>query len=280
MILLLSVLFAANEPMACCCDGVVTVVLYNRIEHCGRILLLLPTHEGEPMSVRLKVLWLLVLTVFLTALPCPAFADMVVLSNGDKVSGSLVEVSGGKVVIESPLMGTVKLLRTDVRSIRFGTKEQIEADIESETLAAIKAASKKVAANGQLPKQQVHRVNNAQPDLNGILGAALKPAANGGQLGQAGAEVDAAMKQLQQIFPGAAGNGRVQSQLETQLIQVLAGELGLGDIRNQAADASKELRAAKRDLKEMGAWSPMYDMYLGILEDFVGRVDDGEGLKR
>ena len=87
------------------------------------------------------------------------------------------------------------------------------------------------------------------------------------------------MNQLKQIFP-AAGNPAMQNQLQGQLLKVIGGQLGVGDIRNQAADASKELRAAKRDLQQIGAWSPIYDMYLGILDDFVGRADAGEGLER
>ena len=234
---------------------------------------------------------ILPLAVFL--LPCPALlADMVVLSNGDKVSGTLVEVNSSRVVIDSPLMGSVKLLRTDVRSIRFGSPQEIQADIEKENAAVIKEATKKALAE----RVAVKNAGANKPIAPAALGAARPPvvnpilqgnpqgilqAGNIGALlgGQGDPELDAAMNQLKQIFP-AAGNPAMQNQLQGQLLKVIGGQLGVGDIRNQAADASKELRAAKRDLQQIGAWSPIYDMYLGILDDFVGRADAGEGLER
>ena len=250
------------------------------------------------------------LTLLVPALlPYPAlFADMVVLSNGDKVSGTLIEVNGGKVIIDSPLIGTVNLLRTDVRSIRFGTPEQIEADITKENAVAIKEATKKamaekVAVNHAVANAQTRRDSNQKPKILNPANIAAPANALGQRIAPGNNELDVAMKQLQQLFPGGVnpgianrggrgglgglngnlnglGGGVNQSQVQDQLMKVLSGELGLGDIRKQAADASRELHSAKQDLQQMGAWSPMYDTYLRILDDFVGRVDKGEQLNR
>ena len=241
------------------------------------------------------------------ALPCPALiADMVVLANGDKVSGTLVEVSQGKVVIDSPLIGTVNLLRTDVRSIRFGTQEQIEADIAKENAVAIKNATQKAVAEKVAAQNAVVAgANRANAIAKPPIQLPKAPAAGNGlaqALGAAGNNaadpLAQAMNQLQQMFPkganpgigggnlgglglgNAGGNAGLQNDVQVQLLKVLSGELGLGDIQRQAKDASRELRAAKRDLQQMGAWNPIYDMYLGILDDFVGRVDAGEQLQR
>ena len=226
-------------------------------------------NKGDAMISRLSVLVLI-------ALPCPALlADRVQLSNGDSVSGTLIEVTGGHVVIDSPLLGNVRLLRADVRAVRFGTKEQIEADIQKENAALIKAATQKVMAArvGAETKPAVPVAGGVPNPIGGQPIAAPKANMNLGNQ-----DIDGAMGHLNQMFPDAKAP-EIQNHVRNQLGQILSGQKGLGDIRNQAADTSRQVRQMKGELQKMGAWNPMYDMYLGILDNFVERVDDGEGLE-
>lgn len=67
--------------------------------------------------------------VFILALaPLMASADVVQLANGDRVSGTLVAVDGGTVVIESPWGGVLRIDREAVRSIESEEPLGVELD--------------------------------------------------------------------------------------------------------------------------------------------------------
>ena len=229
---------------------------------------------------------LFALTLLVLSMPV-AFADLVQLTNGDRVSGEIIEVNGVNVVVVSPVMGNIKLLRADVRAIRFGSKEQIEAGMQAEHKQIIQQATKQALAEAAKNKP----AEQTDPDK---LAAAHQAIAQPAEPAKANdpaqfqkamknavgpeQDLDFAVKQLKGMLPNAI-TPQVEGRVRNQLGGILSGDINLMDIRNQAADASRQLRSMKKDLKGLGAWNPTYDMYLGILDNFVERADAGETLE-
>ncbi|MBI2299031.1 MAG: DUF481 domain-containing protein [Armatimonadetes bacterium] len=59
--------------------------------------------------------------VVLLLLAVPAFGDQVTLTNGDRLSGTLIQIFQGKLTLQSPLLGTVTVAMANVRTFATDT---------------------------------------------------------------------------------------------------------------------------------------------------------------
>ena len=96
------------------------------------------------------------LTLFLCfLLSAPALADQVLLKNGDRVSGKVIEQREGSVVIETEYAGAVKIAASHIEKVTLNEAEKAEADkaVEKPTPAEKPQAVKTAASDA--PKKRL-----------------------------------------------------------------------------------------------------------------------------
>ena len=68
----------------------------------------------------------LMIWTLLCALSIPTIADRIELINGDRLSGTVVTMTDGVVVLKSDLAGEIKLEMSNIKSIQTDTSVQLE----------------------------------------------------------------------------------------------------------------------------------------------------------
>ena len=179
------------------------------------------------------------LTVFSLGLIClgtlgSLWADQIQMQNGDLYFGKVASMSDDTVVVQSDLLGTVRLPRGKVSHISLGTGSPSTASI----------------TNSQ-PRPQA-AVTNATSDYSALLR-------------QIGSNTNL-IRQVQSTF--LAGAGPEANARFTELLGGLSsGKLSVNDLAAQARSAADQMRAARKDLGDEAGW--MIDSYLAILDHFV-----------
>ncbi len=181
----------------------------------------------------------------------PAKADLIELTNGDHYRGTVISMTLTNLEFQSEVQGRVKLPREKVARITF-----------HEPAVAPQAT-----------------VTPSQPSAAPlILSGSATPA-------QPTSQVDAVMKQMraqgidpkivqqvqEQIF-GKASPEAAQKFDET-MNGLMSGRLSVQDVRAQAQDSIKQIKAARAELGDDAGG--MLDGYLGILEKFVQETGPG-----
>ena len=190
------------------------------------------TANGRPFPF----ISLLAVFSFLWLISLTLRADQIEMQNGDRYVGRLLAYTNDTLVIQSDVLGTVRLPRAKVASVTIGT-----------------AATTNVA---RAVDQTNHQYLASQPPNNTSPGisAALGTSANSN-----------IAKQVQQQFLSSAGPEA--NQKFTEMAEgLLSGKLNVDDIRAQAAAAADQLRKLKHDSgDDVGA----LDGYLTILDNFL-----------
>jgi hypothetical protein len=164
-------------------------------------------------------------------------ADQIQMQNGDRYVGRLVALSNDTLVVQSDLLGMLRLPRDKVANISFGAvtgSNFVHSKIQSVPPEPLKDTAKTQSQFSTALKQ-------LQSDTNSI-------------------------RQIQQQFLGSAGPAA--NQKFTELAEgLMAGSINLSDLRAQAATAAEQLRALKQEGgSELGG---SLDSYLAILESFL-----------
>ncbi len=174
-------------------------------------------------------------------------ADQVQMVTGDQYFGHVVSVSADTVVLQSQVLGTLRLPRTKVAQVSFGTNPLTNA------VAGI--------ARTNAPYQpMISASTNALPELS--------PA-----LRQLGKQTNL-IGQIRRQFLADAGP-EANAKFDELLNGLLSGQLNMGDLRSQAQNAADQIRSAKKDLgPEAGG---MLDTYLTILDHFLKETSAESG---
>lgn len=168
-------------------------------------------------------------------------ADQVEMKNGDHYTGKVTSLDANTVLLQSDVLGPVRLRRDQVSTLSFGTKQ-------ATTLSAVavpKPPAVPVAASARVAQTE-----------------ALDPNAS---LRQIAANQDLVSQIQSQVLAGA---GPEATKKFNNLVGGLStGNLNLGDLRKEAASVAAQLRQLRNNGDdESGA---IFDEYLAILDNFL-----------
>jgi hypothetical protein len=195
-------------------------------------------HEPKPGLVRTGVaLFCAALALFLA--PGRLRADQVEMQNGDRYAGHVLSLNTNTVVLQSDVLGTLRLPRAKVAVITLGSGPVTNSpSLASLTNAPVLALS--TAPTNKPPKPS--------------------PA-----FAQLGASTNL-IQQVQKQFLGGAGP-EANNKFNELLGGLMSGKLSVDDIRAEAKIAADQLRALKRDGGEEAGFAT--DAYLAILDHFL-----------
>jgi hypothetical protein len=165
-------------------------------------------------------------------------ADQVEMKNGDRYVGKVVSLNGDALVLQSDVLGSLRLPRAQVALISLGA------------LSATNAASSPSSANAEVRKSSL-TPTNAADDLSATLR-------------QLGANTNLANQVRAQVLGGAGDEAN--QKFSEMLSGLMNGSITANDLRAQAKTAADQLRALKR---EYGDEAGSLDGYLTILESFL-----------
>jgi hypothetical protein len=166
-----------------------------------------------------------------------AHGDQVNMQNGERYVGKVVTLTNETVVVQSEVLGILKLPRSKIASITFGTN------------AVAAAAQAPVVATAQ-PTRSLSA--NSSPDLTTAI--------------QQLRADPSAMRQVEQQFLAGA-DPQAKEMFNQMMGGLMNGSLSVNDIRAQAKSAADQLRSAKKELGEDAGFA--VDGYLAVLDSFL-----------
>jgi hypothetical protein len=172
-----------------------------------------------------------------------AHADQVNMQNGERYIGRVVTLSNETVVVQSDVLGTLKVPRNKIASITFGTNA-VAAPVQTPVVAVAQ------------PTRALS--TNSSPDLTTAIQ-------------QLRADPSAMRRVEQQFLAGADPQAK---EMFNQLMGgLMNGSLNLDDIRTQARSAADQLRTAKKELGDEAGFA--VDGYLAVLDSFLRETGTG-----
>jgi hypothetical protein len=198
-----------------------------------------PFHWVGGMSLRVPIC--LAALVFASAV----FGDQVETVTGDRYVGRVLSLGKDTLVLQSEVLGTLKLPRAQVASITFGS-QSVTPTTNGMRLAPETSMRPKVA----LKAAQTTSTNNA--------------AQFDAMIRQLGANSNVISKVQEQFLAGSGPEA--QGKFNELVSGLLSGKLGVNELR---AEAKHTLDQAKAAQKELGDGGSSLDSYLSILEGFL-----------
>jgi len=187
---------------------------------------------------------------------CSVSADQVDMSNGDRYVGRVLSLSGETLVLQSEVLGNLRLPRSRISTILLEPRAAVSGTSTNLTRFALAAPRSKFA-----------------------LGSNNVARAAGGTSTNASAEFSAAMQQLgansnmlhqvQEQFLSGAGP-EAQAKFNDLMGGLLSGKVDLTGLR---AEAKSTLDQAKKARGDMGEEGGMIDSYLAILDSFLKETE-------
>jgi hypothetical protein len=172
-----------------------------------------------------------------------ANADQVNMQNGERYIGKVVTLSNETVVVQSDVLGTLKVPRSKIASITFGTN-------------AVPAPVQTPAVAGVPPTRTLS--TNSSPDLTTAI--------------QQLRADPSAMRQVEQQFLAGA-DPQAKEMFNQMMGGLMNGSLNVNDIRAQAKTAADQLRAARKELGDDAGFA--LDGYLAVLDGFLRETETG-----
>ena len=182
----------------------------------------------------------LILCAYLASSTTGLCADQVELQNGDRYVGKVLSLTTNQLVLQSDVLGTIKLPREKVAVVTLGnvapTNGARATNLQHEGLA--------ISAGNQTNSND--------------LAAAFRQLGTNNNL----------VQQVQRQFLSDASPEAVNKYNEL-LGGLMSGKISLDDLRAQAKTAADQLRSMKG---EMGDQTGILDSYLSILDKFVNET--------
>jgi len=191
--------------------------------------------HGRRVSDRFRLIPALAV-LLLPSLALRLDADQVETQNGDRYVGKVLSVNADTLVLQSDVLGTVKLPRAKILHITLGTNSPSHD-------------RRLTATNGILLTPSA---TNSNPEL----AASVRQLSSNSNL----------IQQVQSQFLNGAGP-EAKAKFDELLGGFLSGKLSVDDIRVEAKTAADQLRSARTELG--GDSGAMLDGYLAILDTFL-----------
>jgi hypothetical protein len=168
-------------------------------------------------------------------------ADQIEMQNGDRYSGAVLSMTSDSVVLQSEVLGQLKLPRDKVSTISLGS-----------TNAVVRRAPS---------------TNSPMPVASALAAPAQSTAGASGALRQLGANTNL-IEQIRKQFLADAGP-QANDKFNELLGGLLTGKLDMDGLRTEAKTAADQLRAMKKDMG--GEAGGTLDAYLGVLDNFLSQ---------
>jgi len=168
-----------------------------------------------------------------------ASADQIQMRNGDQYCGSVLSLNKDTLVIQSDVLGILRLPRNKVAFIDFGANPAVHDPVN-------------VPATNTLARLPALTVTNGAHDFSATLQ----------QLGGS----SNVLQQIEAQYFGDAGP-EAKAKFNDLLGGYLTGKLSVNDIRAQAQATADQVRSLRKDLGEDAGG--MIDGYLAILDSFL-----------
>lgn len=180
---------------------------------------------------------------------CAVRADQVEMVNGDRYVGHVLSLGSNTLVVQSEVLGTVRLPRARISTI---TLESHPAGSATNVSRLTSTAPR----SNNLPTISATTSTNVSPDFS----AAMR------QL-NANSNV---IQQVQQQFLAGAGP-EAQAKFNDLVGGLLSGKIDVNNLRAQAKSTLEQARSARKELGEEGGM--MMDGYLAILDSFLKETE-------
>jgi hypothetical protein len=171
-------------------------------------------------------------------------ADQLEMQNGDRYSGKILSLSADTVIMQSEVLGKIKVPRKSVVNLTMNSKP------------ATPAVSTNVSGVTSAPSATIPAPSGSLANTNLDLSASLHGL---------GANTNFIRQIREQMLAGSTPEA---SRKYDELVSgLMSGKLNLSDIRREAQTSADQLRALKRELgPEAG---DALDMYLTVLDSFL-----------
>jgi hypothetical protein len=178
-----------------------------------------------------------------------SWADQIEMVNGDHYAGRVLSLGADTLVLQSEVLGTLKLPRSKISAITLATASSIPIT-NSARLKPI------LQSSNALAKVSIAARTNASPEL----GSAMRELAGNSNM----------IQQVQQQLLGGAGP-EAQTKFNDLLGGLLNGKMNLDDLRAEAKSTMAQARSARKELGEENG--SMLDSYLAILGNFLKETE-------
>jgi hypothetical protein len=179
--------------------------------------------------------------ILLLSVSSTLLSDQIQMQNGDQYVGRVVSLTTNVVIVESEILGTIRLPRARVAGISLGSGG-----------GTTSVTNRSPAIAGHRPQQPKPDAANTEPDF----AAALR---------QMQSDTNS-MHQIQKQFLSDA-TPEANKKFNEMAQSLMTGQMSLSDLRAQAASAAEQLKALKsQGGDEIGS---SLDGYLAILESFL-----------
>jgi hypothetical protein len=159
------------------------------------------------------------------------------MQNGERYIGKVVTLTNETVIVQSDVLGILKVPRRKIASITFGTNP-VAASVQTPVVAIAQ------------PTRPLS--TNSSPDLTTAIQ-------------QLRADPGAIQRVEQQFLAGA--DPQAKEMFNQMMGGLMNGSLNVNDIRAQAKSAADQLRAAKKELGDDAGFA--VDGYLAVLDGFL-----------
>jgi hypothetical protein len=192
--------------------------------------------DGWPLA---QALVLIDCSLLLVWAPLRVWGDQVEMQNGDRYAGHVLSLNTNTVVLQSEVLGTLRLARGKVAVITLGPGP------------ASNSPALPLPPNAFTPPPSVARTNVVSNLSPGLLG--LSTSTN-------------LIQQVQKQFLSGAGP-EANDKFNELLGGLMSGKLSVEDIRAEAKTAADQLRAVQRESGEDAGVAT--STYLAILDHFL-----------
>jgi hypothetical protein len=166
-------------------------------------------------------------------------ADQIEMQNGDRYSGAVVSMTPDTVVLQSEVLGQLKLPRNKVSTITLGSAivsvRPVTSTNNPAPAPAPRDAATPVAADAEGALRQLGSSTNLIEHIRNQFLADAGPQANG---------------KFDELLNG-----------------LMSGKMDINGLRAEAKTAADQLRAMKKDMG--GEAGETLDAYLGVLDNFL-----------
>ena len=185
--------------------------------------------------------------LIIASFPSGLLADQLEMQNGDRLSGTVLTVSAGTVVLESEMLGKINVPRKNIAAVTFGANA-VPAKASSSVMPAARPANRPAA----IPLKTLFSTNV-------ISSAAIRSP-----------DIDTnVIRQVREQM--LAGNPAAAAKFDEIANGLMSGKLDLDDLRREARTAADQLREFKRQDPEIG---DALDAYLQVLDGFLNEPAD------
>jgi hypothetical protein len=195
--------------------------------------------------------YILLLTSFLVATAVSVHGDEIDMQNGDHYTGKIISLDDNTVVLDSEMLGTLRIRRDKVSTISFGAKPA--AGTLPAPAAAASPQTPKVPRVGTLTSGVAAAGPNPKVNLNSSLSDEI--AANSNLVNEVRSQVL------------TSGGPKATAKFDELVGGLAAGTINIADLRQQAESVAVQLRELRGSAdNESGE---IFDEYLAVLDQFL-----------